>query len=183
MNKIVIAAVISILLVALGVAVFFGWYVSVVNTEISLRTQYNAQAKSRETSLDKMKKVLLNQYKVTGEFADAFVKTVQAQAEGRKGGDGSMVGVKLNTESSALGISPDLYRQMANSISGELNEYKISQDRLTDIWREHTSYCEKIPYKWFIGDKINSISEPIMITSASAKEAEKTGVLEDNLLK
>lgn len=159
------------------------WIFSTINTEIALRYQYEATQNQVETTLDKMRKSIMNEYKVTKDFADAFIQVVQAQSEGRKGGSGgAMVSAKVNRESEKLGITSDMYIRMNNTISGNLSEYKNAQDRLTDIWREHNSFCSKMPNCLIVGDKVSLVKKPEMISSGSVKTAIETKRLDDNLL-
>ncbi len=171
----------------IGIVIIVGimstfWTFGVINQEVSLRNKYHAQFKIRETTMDNMIKTLKNEYKVTDDFAKNFVLVVQEQSKGRTGGNGSVLSAKAINESEKLGISSDMYRMMANTIEGKLAEYKRSQDTLVDIWREHNTYCSKIPYRWIVGGKIKDCPEPIMITSDTVQDAVKTGTLDDNIL-
>ena len=69
---------------------------------------------------------------------------------------------------------------MLVSIEGNMAEFKRSQDTLTDVWREHTVYCQSVPQRWFIGNKVQA--KPEMITSAIAKKINNTKEQSDNLL-
>lgn len=171
-----------------GIVVILGiistlWTFGVINQEVSLRKRYQSQYKIRETTMDNMIKTLKNEYKVTDDFAKNFVLVVQEQSKGRSGGNGSLLSAKVVNESEKLGITSDMYMKMSNTIEGKLSEYKRSQDTLVDIWREHNTFCSKVPYRWIVGDKVNECPEPIMITSGVVQEAVKTGTLDDNLLK
>lgn len=73
-------------------------YFSIVNTEVSLRKQYEAQQNVVETTMDKMRKAIMNENKVTKDWADKFIQSVVAQSEGRKGGSGgNFVSAKVVT--------------------------------------------------------------------------------------
>ena len=158
-------------------------YFNIVNTEVSLRNQFEAQHNVVETTMDKMRKTILNNHKVTKDWADKFIQSVVAQSEGRKGGSGgNFVSAKVVTESNKLGIDSDMYIKLANTIEGNLSEYKNAQDKLTDIWREHNTYCSKMPQKLFVGHYVDQVKKPEMISSSAVKEAIQTKKLEDNLL-
>ena len=124
-----------------------------------------------------MRKTIMNQTKCTREWADKFIAVVAAQSQGRQGG--SMF--KATAESNTLGLAPDLFRQLMNSIEGKLEEFKRSQDTLTDIWQTHKTFCEKFPASIVIGDKIKP--KPRMISSDATKEAIESGKLDDDLIK
>lgn len=167
----------------LFVIICIGSYFSICNTEVSLRKQFEAQQNVVETTMDKMRKVVMNEGKLTREYADKFIQSVVAQSEGRKGGSGgNFVSAKVVTESNKLGIPTDMYIKLANTIEGNLAEYKNSQDKLTDIWREHNTYCLKMPNRLFIGNYVEQVKKPEMISSSTVKEAIQTKKLDDNLI-
>jgi hypothetical protein len=91
------------------------------------------------------------------------------------------MGINVSRESESLGLKPELYQQLANSIEGKLEEFKRSQDTLTDIWQTHKTFCQKFPASLVVGDKIKT--KPQMISSSDTKDAIKTGVLADDLMK
>lgn len=152
------------------------WIMNIFNTEISLDNRYDAQFNVVETQMDNMRKTLMNQHSVTESFAEDFIKVASVQSDGRKGGGL----LKFSTESQSLGITPELYATMLASIQGELDDFTRQQNTLTDIWREHTTYCEQFPNRFLIGGEVNP--KPEMITSTISKDAMKTGELNDNLL-
>ena len=192
-----------ITLVMFGIVALFGisvisWYVGTKNTEITLSNRYEAQKNVVETTLDTMRKTIMNQTKCTREWADKFLTVVMAQASGRSGvvagGNGVSkqnvvagavasggLGVNVSRESESLGLKPELYQQLANSIEGKLEEFKRSQDTLTDIWQTHKTFCEKFPASLVVGGKVKE--KPVMITSTDTKDAIKTGVISDDLMK
>lgn len=193
--------VVVVLMILLAV---FGT-IRIINTEIGLSNRFVAQLNVVETSLDTMRKTIMNQHNCTKEWADRFIAVVTEQAKGRSGAMAQIPAVEagkvaaeslprfrveaaardmsfqFSRESEALGIPPALYMQLANSIEGKLAEFKRSQDVLTDVWREHTTYCQKFPNSLFVNGKVKS--KPEMITSAATKEAVATKNIGDDLLK
>lgn len=169
-NKIIIPLSVLLLLGSL-----FFWVVSIYNGEVKLSNRYDAQYNIIETTLDNMRKDLINKFKVTRQFADDFIKVAASQSQGRQGG----ALFKSNRESESLGISPSVYQSMMCSIEGKLDEFKRSQDTLTDIWREHKTYCQLMPNSIFVGNKIKP--RPEMISSEISKDAIKTKKLHDNI--
>jgi hypothetical protein len=165
-------------MVVLAIAVAI-WVMSIFNTEVQLRTRFEAQQNVVESTMDTMRKTLMNQYKVNKDFADTFIKCVAMAAEGRKGG--SLF--KMVTEASGnanQGFTPELASKMMNSIEGKMNEFKRSQDVLTDVWREHKTYCMTMPNSFLIAGKV--FPKPVVISSEASKEAMQTGKLNDNVL-
>jgi hypothetical protein len=191
-----IVGVIILLVIAV-----FGWCVSTFNTEIQLANRFDAQFNVVETTLDTMRKTIMNQHNCTKEWADKFIAVVMAQASGRSGVvaggveagpnvknaavaaavAGGGVGINVSRESEALGRAPALYQTRANSIEGQLAAFKRSQDVLTDVWREHKTFCQKFPATLMVGGKIKP--KPEMISSELTKEAMVTKKVADDLLK
>lgn len=176
MSKGTIVALCSVGAILLLVIIGISWYFGIINGEVRLANRYDAQFNVRETSLDTMRKTLMNQFKVTQEYADKFIAVVSEQAEGRKGG----TLFKSSTESQSLGLTPDLYKSMLASIEGQLQEFKRAQDTLTDVWREHKTYCETAPNSFFVSGRVKP--KPEMVSSEVTKTAIKTGKLDDNVL-
>jgi len=191
-----IVGVIVLLLICI-----ISWFIGVKNGEITLANRYEAQFNVVETTLDTMRKTIMNQTKCTREWAEKFIAVVMAQAAGRSGvvaggaeagpnaknaavaaavGSGGL-GINVSRESEALGLTPALYQQLANSIEGKLAEFKRSQDTLTDIWQTHKTFCQKFPASLVVGDKVKP--KPRMITSEDTKAAVATGVISDDLMK
>lgn len=156
------------------------WVLGTYNGEARLRIRYEAQTKVVETTLDNMRKTLMNQYKVSKEFADTFIKCVAMQAEGRKGGSlfKSVTEASGNTPQA---FTPELANKMMNSIEGKMAEFKRSQDVWVDVWREHKTYCSMYPRSFLVGGRV--FPAPNVISSGETKEAMATGVMSDDILK
>ena len=79
---------ISISLVVV-IALIFGswlmWKMGVMKQEIALSNRYEAQFNVVETTLDTMRKTIMNQHKCTKEWAEKFIAVVSEQAKGRPG--------------------------------------------------------------------------------------------------
>jgi hypothetical protein len=198
------------ILAVLAVLVVIGigwtmWKMDVSKGEIGLATRYDAQHNVVETTLFKMRTTIKNIHSCTDEWADKFIKVVAMQAQGRSGvvsdGGGGIeagtvnkansaataaalggVGVNVSRESEALGIPSDLYMKLANAIEGNLAEFKRSQDVLTDVWREHTAYCQD-PYHNWLGVSLagKGKPKPEMITSQDTKDAVSTKRMDEKL--
>ena len=184
------------LVVGLGALLIIGiWIAGVFNTEIALSNRYDAQANVVETTLDTMRKTIMNQHNCTKEWADKFIAVVAQQASGRGGNKavvpegnavagvavaGAGTSLQIGRESEALGIPQDLYLKLANSIEGKLAEFKRAQDVQTDVWREHKTFCQNVYRSWLIGSKIKP--KPEMISSDITKDAILTKKLKDDLL-
>ena len=177
MNKSMIIGISGVIVFVIICICSVSWFIGVKNTEIALSNRYDAQQNVVETTIDTMRKTIMNQTKCTREWAEKFIEVVAKQSEGRQGGGM----FKATAESSALGLNPDLYRQLNNSIAGKLEEFKRAQDMLTDIWQTHKTFCQSMPACLIVGNKIKV--KPTMITSDVTKEAIKSGKLDDDLMK
>jgi hypothetical protein len=133
------------------------WVFGIYNTEIALRTRYDASVKEVETSLDTMSKTLQNKYKINKEFAETFIKAIQELTKGREGG-GLFKMVSEASGSVPQTFTPEIAADMMNTISGEVSRFKRSQDTMVDVWREHTRYCQSFPQRFFVGSML--IEEP-----------------------
>jgi len=175
------------------------WRMNVVKGEIALANRYEAQSNVVETTLDTMRKTIMNQHTCTKEWADKFIAVVAEQVKGRPGkvtsdGGGKAAGlagmltgggggIAVTRESESLGIPQDLYLKLANSIEGKLAEFKRSQDVQTDIWQTHKTYCEDPYHNWLGVALVDKVKEkPVMISSKITKEAVETKELDDNLM-
>jgi len=168
--------VLVVVMTALGIGL---WIFGIYNTEVSLSVRYEAQNKVVETSLDTMRNTLQNEYRINREFAETFLQCAQTNVEGRKGGS-LFKSVQEASGNVPQTFTPELAVAMMNTISGELAAFKRSQDTLVDVWREHETFCKKMPNSFFVGGR--SLPEPVVISSTTSKETMETKILEDNLL-
>ena len=204
MSKNMVIGIVGAVIILMTVICVSVWKMNVAKGEIVLKNRYEAQFNVVETTLDKMRKDIMNQHKCTKEWADQFIAVVAKQAEGRSGlagrapeganvegavaavtATGGGTGFTFARESEALGIPQDLYMKLQNTISGNLAEFKRAQDMLTDVWRAHTDYCEDPWHNMsLLGmSYIEKVREkPEMISSGITKKAVETKVLSDDLL-
>lgn len=173
---IVIGAVFGTILI-FGICIIL-WVFGIYNTEIALRTRYDASVKEVETSLDTMSRTLQNKYTINKEFADTFIRVIQELARGREGG-GLFKMVSEASGSVPQTFTPEVAMDMMNSISGEVSRFKRSQDTMVDIWREHTRYCQSLPQRFLIGGML--LPEPEVISATETKEAMETKILETDM--
>jgi hypothetical protein len=179
MNKAIVIGIAILVMGMVFIASIAIWFFSMTNGEVRLRTKYEMQQKVVETSLDNMRKTLINQYNVSSEFAETFIKCVAMQSEGRKGG--SLFKSVTEASGNAIqGFTPELAMKMMNSIEGKMAEFKRSQDVVLDVYREHKTYCQIMPNSIFLAGKV--LPEPKVISSSEAKNAIATGMMEDNII-
>jgi hypothetical protein len=174
-NKLIILGILT--LVSLVAFVVGGLHFYSFNTSVAYEGAYEAQKLEIEAVLDRTKKDLMANHQITKEYAEDFIKVEIARAQGRTGGGL----VKVSTEASASGMTPQLHQAMMNTISGNLAEYQRAQSKLADIWQQQYTFCTSYPARIFVLNRIKP--KPVMISSSSTKTAVETGVQEDNLLK
>ena len=194
MSKGTLVGISLVVMLALAFGCWTFWKMDVVKGEIVLANRYDAQFNVVETTLDTMRKTIMNQHKCTEEWAEKFIQVVTQQSAGRPGafaksdnppaGSGLMaIGGTGYKESDSLGIPQELYMKLANTIEGKLDQFKRSQDVLTDVWQTHKTYCQDPYHNWLGLSLRDSVKEaPVMISSSSTKEVMETKVLEDDLL-
>ncbi len=150
------------------------WFFSIFNGEVILRNTFLAKKKAVETSHDTMWKTISQKYNISEDYKETFIEGLKAVASGREGG--SLF--KMNTESSAqLGLSTDIFMAMMATIEGQRAMLKREQDSLVDVWREHKTFCERMPNSFLLSGKI--LPEPVMITSSRTAIAVETGKDDD----
>lgn len=151
------------------------WVFSIFNGEIALRNRLEGQTNAVATTHDTMWKTLSQQYSISEDYRETFIDGLKAVAVGRQGG----AIFKSSTEAnSQLGLSSEIFTKLMNTIEGKREELKRSQDTLTDIWREHTTYCQSFPNTFFVGGRVTE--KPKMITSTRTEDAIEQG-RDDNI--
>lgn len=162
MNKGLIVTYVVIVVILLTMFKIIG----VVNHEIVLRNHYDAHVNEVETTYDTMWKTIAQKHDISDEYRETFIDGLKAVAAGREGG-----GLfKSNTEAnSQLGLSTAVFQDVMTTIEGKRDQLKRSQDTLTDIWREHKSFCQVFPNSIFVGGKV--MPRPTMISSSRTKSA------------
>ena len=187
-NKMI--GVIVIVVCALIGMVYLSWTTSVMNNEVRLSKRYEAQQNVVETSIFKMRSVIKNILNCKDDYADNFIAVVAEQSKGRQtmsdeysnsvgGLSGVNVNARVNNESASLGIPTEMYMKVSNAIEGQVGEFVASQELLTDVWREHITFCELRQHNWF-GLNMRSKIKPMpkMITSKETKSAVDTGEMD-----
>ena len=162
---------IVLLVVLIGGASLFGWFIGVKRQGIALGTQFEAQAQVVENQHDNMWKTLKEQFNIKDEYQETFISGLEAVASGRTGG--SLF--KSSTESQAqLGLSEDMYKELMRAVEGKRNELKRTQDKWVDVYRELDRFHKDPIYSIVVGP--NPYDEPLLITSTNTKNAVETGV-------
>lgn len=170
MNKII--ALVAVGILVFSAVVIGSMYVSYNNTEVTLRSQAEAQRGKIEATYDQMWKIIQQKAQVTDEYKEAFKEIYPSLIEGRYSkGDGSLM--KWITESNPT-FDVSLYKDLMNSIEIERTGFTNAQSRMLDIIREHQTLLNKIPAKWFISNDVPI--EYTVVSSTRSKETMKSGI-------
>ncbi len=169
-----IAAVIAGSVVGLLLVVGF-MYVSASNAEVSLRNEFNAQAKSNESSFDKTWKVISQQASVSQTERESFRKTYVEIMQSTRGVAGNGQLASFFTQSK-VDISPLLFAKLMGSIEGQRESFHRDQQHLTKIWQQHNNILTRMPSSWFVGSR--PPLELKLVTSSRTSAAFESG--EDN---
>lgn len=169
------------LLASLGAIVLFSLIIfissiSINNQEIELRNQAEAQRGKIEVVYDNMWKIIHQTNDVKNSYSSDFKDVVKAMMDGRYSkGDGSLM--KLVVEQNP-NLSPSMYTKVMDAIQIERTNFTKQQIVILDIIRQHKSFCNSTPNKWFIKNKTPIEYTPI--SSTRTKEVMETGV-DDNV--
>jgi hypothetical protein len=194
MSKWMMVMIGLILLVGMVAAGVWFKRMGIRKQEIVLVQRYEAQNNVVETAAFKMRSTVKNQHECTDEWAKKFVEVVAAQARGRPGNLATgpsipaaagllAVGGTGYKEADMLGIPQDLYLKLANSIEGQVGNFVRQQEILTDIWREHATYCQDpVINEFWMVDLLSKVRpKPEMITSAVVKDAVATKKMDEKM--
>jgi len=155
------------------------YFMGTLNTQNGLAVRYQAQTKVVETTMDTMRKTLMNQYGVHKDVADTFIKVAALKAGGHSGGS-LFKSVTEASGNTIQGFSPEVAMKMMTSIEGKMDEFKRSQETWVDVWRQHHTYVTNYPQALWLSGK--AFPEPKIITSSTAKAAMLSGELGDDIL-
>lgn len=177
-------------LVIFGVALLFfgalvlGMYVNYTNTEIDLRERTEAQKQVCEANFDKMFKVISQTAEIPQEFIaqakEAFKEIYIPLMESRYSGDRAGALMSWVGESNPqfdLNAIGDLYKQLQRVIEANRQEFFLEQKKLIDMHREHLSYLQKFPNRFFLSDKQEI--EIVIITSTHTEKVYQEGKDDD----
>lgn len=168
-----------VILMAFLSLVFFGLYgVSVVNNEISLRKQVEAQQKANEAVFDTVWKTISQQANVKDDYKEDFRKVWEDILKAQNSGDSSF---KVFINRVNPNFDSEIYKKLMNTIEAQRKDFLNNQKKLLDINREHEFTINKFPNKFIL--QMFGNAQPIevkIVTSEKTEEAFKTQK-EDNI--
>ena len=166
----IVGGVVFALIALVTVVKFVGYN----NTEIELRTQFDAQVKVNESYYDKMWKILSQQAQVADKYSKDFKSIYTGIMEGRYSKGGAMM--KWIQERNP-NFDTSLYKKLMISIEAQREGFHREQKKTLDIVRTHDNLRQKFPSNLIVGgaDKL----EWTVISSSRAKEVMATGIDDD----
>lgn len=173
-KKIVTLATLTVGLMTL--IILFSMNISIENREIDLRETTIAQNKRCEAYFDKMWKILQQKAGVTNQYKEAFEEIYPKLIEGRYSqGDGSLM--KWIQESNPS-FDVSLYKDLMKSVEVERTGFFNEQSALIDMQREHKTFLQKAPNRWFLSDELKPV-EIKVITSSRTDDVYRVGKEDD----
>ena len=117
---------------------------STVNREVSLRNQVQAKSQSNQASLDTMVKIISQKCQVSGTWLKGQKGLVEAIIAGRTGGN-----LFKSVQEQNPNLSPELFKDVMNSIEGERKRFLRDQTQLVDFVRERQTLIDS-PLSGFV---------------------------------
>jgi hypothetical protein len=176
MKKTVGVLVVMALLAVTLVAVTVGVWISTHNREAALRAEFDAQQQSIEASFDRVWKVISQSGQVAAAERETFRNTYVEIMDATKGvvGDGKLVS---GFSQAGISISPDLYKQLQQTVEAQRDGFFRDQQRLLDIQRQHKTLLNSVAGLVFCAGR--TPVEAKLITSTRASEVFNSGKEDD----
>ena len=178
MNKIVIA-ILSFFAIVFGLAIIvFGFWISLSNKEVSLRTSIENHQRYNKPSHDTMWKILKEKYGVADKYAKDFERIYPQLIAGRNQ-DKELL-AKFVQESNP-NLDTSLYNDLMKAISSERKKFLEDQKKLIDLKNEHDRLLGQFPGNFLLSGR--SRIDITVITSDSTEEVFKQGRDNNSLFK
>ena len=144
---------------------------STLNTEISLRTQFEAKQEEATLAYDEMWKVISEQAEVASSYRDSFGDIYTDIIGSRYGSGGGRVMQWVTEQNPDFDTS--LMSNLMSSIEAQRMTSRRVQTELLDIRREHTLFVQKFPNRLIVGGRC--CLEAQIVTSGRTERSFDTG--------
>lgn len=161
MNNKVIAAIVGGGIFSLILMVVM-MYVSTNNTEVSLRSDAQAQVRTITLNYDNMWKIVKQKAEVSENYKNAFDTIYTKIISSRYDKDNGLL-LKFITEANP-NFDVSLYKDLSASIEAYRNTFLMTQEKLVDIINQHNKLRSTIPSKYFVGSRPEIAYKPITST-------------------
>lgn len=160
----------SFVIVALFAIVLVTQYISITNTEVRLRNQFDAEQQKIEMVYDNMWKTIKQTAEVSDKYQESFKEIyVQIMDKRYDKNDGTLMNW---IKESNPNFDIRLYDKLATTIEVERRRFLNAQTKAVDIQRIHNNMLDVIPSKWFLSGC--SRLEYVVISSTQSKQVMET---------
>jgi len=167
MKRIAMIVVPFVLLGAVTLVAMVLWYFNIQNQAMALHERYNSSQKVIQTAHDNMWKVIKGKAKLTDDFKNGFIKSIDAVVVGRTGG-----ALIKSVQENMPGLPDGMYKEVLATIEGKRDMLKREMDTSVDIAREFNTYIKTKPRSYFLSE---TPIDAHIITSSQTEEAYQTG--------
>ena len=160
----------SIVAVFIMIAFFIGQtWISISNSEITLRNSYTAEIDHNKMVKSKTWKVIQQKAGVLDKYAKDFSKVYEGMMSARYAGDDQVM-FKWIKEANP-NFSVEMYKDLSNAIESQSSEFLQVQTRLRDIKREHDNLRTKFPSSIFVGNR-KELEACVIVSSQTTRDFE-----------
>lgn len=147
------------------------------NTEVALRTQYEAKVDANKADFDNVWKTITQVAQVPAKYKDDFQTVYESYMQARQGGNtGQGPLLAFLTEAVPQYDAKELYLKVQTVVESKREAWTTRQKELVDIRREHSVLLRTIPgvfYNVFLSREELPL---VLVTSSRTEDAFQTGL-------
>lgn len=160
----------SFIVIVIFAVIVFAQYISITNTEIRLRNQFDAEQQKIEMVYDNMWKTIKQTAEVSDKYQESFKEIyVQIMDKRYDKNDGTLMNWIKEANPN---FDIRLYDKLATTIEVERRRFLNAQIKAVDIQRIHNNMLDVIPSKWFLS--CCPRLEYVVISSTQSKQVMET---------
>lgn len=160
----------SLIVVVIFAVIIIAQYITITNTEIRLRNQFDAEQQKIEMVYDNMWKVIKQTAEVSDKYQESFKEIyVQIMDKRYDKNDGTLMNWIKEANPN---FDIRLYDKLATTIEVERRRFLNAQIKAVDIQRIHNNMLDVIPSKWFLSGCQRL--EYVVISSTQSKQVMET---------
>lgn len=166
-----LSVIVAFIVITLGMALM-GFH----NTEVGLRSQYEAKIDANKADFDNTWKTISQVAQVPAKYKDDFQSVYEHYMQARSGGNtGEGALLSFLTEAVPQYDGKELYAKVQNVVEAKREGWTTRQKELRDIKREHDVLLRTFPgafYNIFLGREELPV---VLVTSSRTEESFTTG--------
>ena len=143
---------------------------------MDIRASHETQQENCKVVYDKITKVFIQKAQVTEKYAESFTEAYVKMADARYKGKNPMFNLILEQNPE---FSPEMFKDLSQSIEGLRSEFAREQKKLLDKEREFNLLLKKFPTSIFMGFFGEKPLESKLVLSTKVNESFETGVDDD----